>query len=145
VCRWYALRLAYFRTHVGSNSHRPQAGGVQLQSPLAACSVLERMLCFLQLQIVSKQLKYRPTATDRDRMRFYSFGPRCSAERKPAVAQKSYWLYITSYCYISIRFEAAGEGTQGTGPDLPAFVLSCAAMNAAPAAITARRDIVDAL
>jgi hypothetical protein len=78
-------------------------------------------------------------------MRFYSFGPRCSAARKPAVAEKSYWLYENSIYYITIRFEAAGEGTQGTGPDLPAFVLSCAAMNAAPAAITAGRNIVDAV
>jgi hypothetical protein len=90
-------------------------------------------------------VRYRPTAADRDRMRFYSFRPRCSAARKPAVAEKSYWLYITSSCYISIGFEAAGEGTQGTGRDLPAFVLSCAAINAAPAATPARRDTVDAM
>jgi hypothetical protein len=29
---------------------------------------------------------------------------------------------------MTVRFETAGEGTQGTGPDLPAFVLTQSAL-----------------
>jgi hypothetical protein len=36
---------------------------------------------------------------------------------------------------------AAGQGSQGTGPDLPTFVLSCAAMAVTPVAMFACQNI----
>jgi hypothetical protein len=75
--------------------------------------------------------QYRPTATDRDTGRFNSFGPRCSAACKPAVAEKSVWPRNNSCQAITVFVEASGQHTQGPGPDLPTFVLSCASVDMA--------------
>jgi hypothetical protein len=71
------------------------------------------------------------TATDRDTGRFNCFGPRCSAACEPAVTGNSVCPPRNSYYAVTVVIEAAGQRTQGTGPDLPTFVLSCASVDMA--------------
>jgi hypothetical protein len=47
----------------------------------------------------------------------------------PRLQTKSGWPHRNSYYAMTIVFEARGQGTQGTVPDLPTFVLSCASVD----------------